>query len=107
MGSPTGIEFCQVLPLEVLYPYSGYIRGQDRTELVSYVIFAMWSGDETARDTGTYRDWDAEAPIEFRNFLRANHNINLGNDWYKITSAVVNYDEPRVNLTLRRAGVAS
>ena len=81
----------------VLYPYSATIREQDTTE-PSTRSWRSGQVREAHQTTGTYEEFDGEAPLQFENSIRANRWLELGDDErrYSITSSITDLEGPRV-----------
>lgn len=92
------------LPVDQLYPYVGDLTEQDGTLVQADTRFAFWSPSESHGSTGDYEDYDAEAPIEYRDLIKRNRQLHLTSGVYRIMTTVVNMTVPRVSFRLRRAG---
>jgi hypothetical protein len=92
------------LPVTQLYPYVGDLTEQDGTVVQAGMRFAFWSPNESHGSTGDYEDYEAEAPIEYREQVKRNRQLHLATGVYRIMVTVVELVVPRVVFRLRRAG---
>jgi len=94
----------RVMDVDELYPRIALVEGLGDTE-IGAVSLDLFSPDQDHRETGTYTNYEADAPIEHRDVLERNRQIRLGDQVFKITSAVVDLDVPHLRIGLRKAGI--
>lgn len=90
------------LPVSDLYPYEGELKSQGGTT-IQVINVALWSVREDHQDTGTYENFNGEAPVEFATMLGDNKRIDIGGQRYRITSSIVDFKGPRVKFEARRS----
>jgi len=97
----------QVLPLTFLYPFVGTIEEIGGADVALNVIFSKYAPNESSGSTGTYEDFDGEAPLDYASHLRINRQIRVGaTSIYKIVTATVDKVAGYVDLTLRKSGAS-
>lgn len=106
-GTQSGLQVTEVLPVLVLYPVTGDLQELGGASVTSGVRFALWQPSEGHRDTGTYTTFSAQAPIEHWEDLQPNRQLLVGTLVYKIVATEMNWVEARVDMTLRKAGLAA
>src|ERR1700712_6066828 len=90
-----------VLPIELLYPNTGTTA--DPNGGTVEVPFSMWPGTETPEQRGEYDNMLGEAPASAWELLRVtNATLKVGEDVFRVTSALLNLEQPHVALRLRR-----
>lgn len=91
-----------MLPVTTLYPNLGTLGGVGGG-LGAGINFSMFTNSQAARDRGEYDELEGEAPASTWAQLRVtNASLTLEGDVYRITSAILNREQPHVALKLRR-----
>lgn len=100
--SPVGWEASAQL-VDALYPFTGALQTQAGAAL-GPIAFDLWSPSESHGATGTYEDYTAHAPIDFRDVLERNQRIVLGGRTYNVLNVNEHTIEPHLTFSLRRPG---
>lgn len=104
VGMRAGIQMTQALPLTILYPFQAKLEEMNEVEVDPDVRVAIWEPAETHQDTGTYHNYRGQVPIEFRNQVRNNRVLSIGDQKFKITTSEFDLVDRRVYVDLRKAG---
>lgn len=94
----------KLMPYDELYPFTDVdIIGPDG-EVLGTTNLSKWTSEETEEDHGTYEDFDGEAPIEAAPWFETqNAKFVIDGRTYRVRTAVVDLQKPRVRFRARRA----
>lgn len=104
VGLRSGIQQTQVLPITLLYPFQAVLEEMGGDEVEPNVRVAIWDPAEVHEDTGTYRNYRGQVAVEYRNLVRNNRVLAIGDQNYKITASEFDLVDRRVYMNLRKAG---
>jgi hypothetical protein len=105
-GTQAGVQFCQVMPITLLYPHVGDVQEIGGTLVEPDIRLALWSPSETHRESGgNYRDFSAQAPIEHRAAVSTNNQLVIGTNSFKILESNINYKQMHMELSIRKQGL--
>ena len=107
IGMRAGVQLTQCLPITLLYPFQCSLQEMDGIEVEPNVRVAIWDPSEDHLDTGSYKNYDGQVAVEYRNLVRTNRALAIGDQKYKITTSEFDLSDRRVYLQLRRAGRAA
>lgn len=99
----TGWEL-KLFPFKDLYPFEDVEIIDSNGDVIGTTNLAKWTSEEREEDQGTYEDFDGEAPIEAASFFETqNAKFVIDGRTYRVRTAVVDLNKPRVRFRARRS----
>lgn len=105
VGMQSGVETTQAMPVDMLYPFIGELQKIGGEMIEANIRLALWSPREDHRDTGNFRDFEGQIPIEYHDQLETNQQFLIGTRTYKVMESNINQEQMHLDISVRLAGI--